>query len=328
MNIQTMYPLVSVLMPVFNTESYLHRAIDSVLSQTYKNFELVIIDDGSTDGCSAILDDYSKEDPRIVLFHQENKGVAYCKKTMISEAKGEYVVFVDSDDWLDSEAISDMLDIALLEESDLVISDYWVDTPTHKEIVKQQPKSLLSHNVFLQLCKGEIHGVLWNKLYKRTELLLKVATKLPEHITYREDTWICGHLLNNGIKISYLPKAYYHWYIDRPGNSSSSTSPKKLHLSVEVYQELQRLLGVSEKSVLYTREKDVLLEAFLSKQYDLLKGYFPETKTKIINESRELNYLTPRSKCLALALKGYPQIAYNLYHIIVALIQIKDKIGL
>ena len=76
-----MHPLVSVLMPVYNTESFLHRAIESVLTQTYKNIELVIIDDGSTDGSSAILDEYSKAESRIVLLHQSNKGVAYSKES-------------------------------------------------------------------------------------------------------------------------------------------------------------------------------------------------------------------------------------------------------
>lgn len=323
-----MHPLVSVLMPVFNTESYLNRAIDSVLTQTYKNIELVIIDDGSTDGSSAILDGYSKADSRIVLIHQSNKGVAYSKKKLLSEAKGEYVVFVDSDDWLDLNAIADMLDIALREKSDLVITDYWIDTPLKKEIIIQQPKELSSHSIFLQLCKGETHGILCNKLFKKTKALSNIFENVPQHITYREDTWICGHLLNNDIKISYIPKAYYHWFIDRPGNSSSSTSPKKLHLSIEVYEELERLLDDSDKSVLYTRKKDVLLDAFLSKQFGLLKDSFPEIKAKIINDARYLNYLTPQSKCLALALKGHPHFAYALYHVIIDFIQMKEKIGL
>ena len=320
-----MPPLVSVLMPVFNTKAYLHRAIDSVLTQTYKTIELVIIDDGSTDGSSPILDDYAQSDTRITLIHQTNKGVAYSKKKLLSEAKGEYVVFVDSDDRLDYDAIANMLDIALREKSDLVITDYWIDTPLKKEIVRQQPKELSSHSVFLQLCKGETHGILCNKLFKKTKTLSNIFENVPHHITYREDTWICGHLLNNDIKISYIPKAYYHWFIDRPGNSSSSTSPKKLHLSVEVYQELERLLSDSDKSVLYTRKKDVLLDAFLSKQFDFLKNCFPETKVRIINDARKLNYLTPRLKCLALALKGHPKIAYYLYHIITAMIQMKGK---
>lgn len=319
---------VSILMSVYNTEAYLRRAVDSVLNQTYKNIELVIVDDGSTDGSSAILEDYAQSDSRIVLIHQANKGVAYSKKKLIFEAKGEYVVFVDSDDWLDSEAIADMLDVALHESSDLVIADYWIDTPQKKEIVKQQPNSLSSHNIFIQLCKGEIHGILCNKLIKRTDTLINIFNQVPHHITYREDTWICGHLLNKDIKISYIPKAYYHWFIDRPGNSSSSTSPKKLHLSVEVYHELERLLGNSDKTVLFTRKKDILLEAFLSKHFVFLKNNYPETKTKIINDARELNYFTPRNKCLALALKGHPKIAYHLYHIITAIIQMKKRITL
>ncbi len=323
-----MSTLVSILMSVYNTERYLQRAVDSVLAQTYNNIELVVVDDGSTDGCGSILDKYAKSDSRIVLIHQTNQGQSFCRHLEMNTARGEYVTFVDSDDWIDTNTIEDMMSVANRESSDLVIADYWIDTPQKKEIVRQQPNSLSSHNIFIQLCKGEIHGILCNKLIKRTDTLINIFNQVPHHITYREDTWICGHLLNKDIKISYLPNAYYHWFIDRPGNSSSSTSPKKLHLSVEVYQELERLLGDSDKTVLFTRKKDVLLDAFLSKQFDFLKSSFPETKTKIINDARELNYFTPRSKCLALALKGHPQIAYYLYHIIITVIQMKEKITL
>lgn len=323
-----MHPLVSVLMCVYNTEAYLHRAIDSVLAQTYHNLELVIIDDGSTDGSSTILDNYKQSNSRIVLIHQSNKGVAYSKKKLLSKAKGEYVTFVDSDDWLDSDAIADMVNTALWEKSDLVITDYIVDTPTHKKIVKQQPESLFSHNVFIQLCKGEIHGILCNKLIKKTEILENIFNNVPPHITYREDTWICGHLLNHDIKISYLPQAYYHWFYDRPGNSTSSNISKKLKLSIEVYRELESFLDESEKSILYPRKTDLLMEAFLSKQFNLLNNLslYSEIRTEVINNTRNRTFFTPRSKCFALALKGYSKTAYVLYILLTKLFDIKDRI--
>ena len=93
-------PLVSVVVPVYNVEPYLHRCVDSILTQTYQNLEVILVDDGSPDNCSIICDEYAKLDPRIHVIHKENGGVSSARNAALDAARGDYVTFVDSDDYL------------------------------------------------------------------------------------------------------------------------------------------------------------------------------------------------------------------------------------
>lgn len=94
--------MISVIVPVYNSERYLHRCINSILSQSYKNIEIIIVDDGSTDKSSIICDDYAKQDGRIKVFHQENQGVAAARQHGLELSSGDYIIHCDSDDWMDT----------------------------------------------------------------------------------------------------------------------------------------------------------------------------------------------------------------------------------
>lgn len=115
-----MSPKISVIVPVFNTEKYLHRCIDSILSQTFTDFELLLIDDGSMDASGAICDEYAKKDTRVRTFHKENGGVSSARNLGLDEAKGEWITFADSDDWVGA----DWLEIyePYLEKNDTLIA--------------------------------------------------------------------------------------------------------------------------------------------------------------------------------------------------------------
>ena len=93
--------LISVIVPVYNAEKYLCRCIDSILAQTYKDFELLLIDDGSKDSSGAICDEYAAKDSRVRVFHKENGGVGFARNVGLDHAQGDWVTFVDSDDWVD-----------------------------------------------------------------------------------------------------------------------------------------------------------------------------------------------------------------------------------
>ena len=99
---ETMTPLLSVIVPVYNVEKYLSRCIDSILSQTFTDFELILVDDGSPDNCGSICDEYAKKDKRIIVIHQQNRGVSSARNKGLDIARGEYVTFVDSDDQIGS----------------------------------------------------------------------------------------------------------------------------------------------------------------------------------------------------------------------------------
>ncbi len=95
-----MKPLISIIIPVYNVEQYLHRCVDSVLNQTYKNLEIILVNDGSPDNCPFICDEYAKKDKRIIVVHKENGGLSSARNAGLEIVQGEYISFIDSDDWI------------------------------------------------------------------------------------------------------------------------------------------------------------------------------------------------------------------------------------
>ena len=120
MHNQSTTPTISVIVPVYNAEKYLHRCIDSVLAQTYTDFELLLIDDGSKDQSGEICDEYAQKDARVRVFHQENGGVSSARNLGLDNAKGEWVTFVDSDDWAKPYYIEHL--VASIDGADLVVA--------------------------------------------------------------------------------------------------------------------------------------------------------------------------------------------------------------
>lgn len=116
-------PKISVIVPVYNVEPYIHQCIDSILGQKFTDFELLLIDDGSPDNCGVICDEYATQDPRVRVFHQDNAGVSAARNKGLDEASGEWIAFVDSDDWVDEYLLSELLSSAN-NNTDLVITNY------------------------------------------------------------------------------------------------------------------------------------------------------------------------------------------------------------
>ena len=118
-------PLVSIIVPVYNVEDYLEQCISSILEQTYKNIEVILIDDGSGDRCPDICDEFAQEDCRIHVVHKKNAGVVSARCTGLRIAKGEYIQFVDGDDWIAKDMVHSLLFCMLEENVDLVICNYY-----------------------------------------------------------------------------------------------------------------------------------------------------------------------------------------------------------
>lgn len=120
-------PLVSVVIPVYNVSRYLPQCLDSVISQTYRNLEILIVDDGSTDDSGDICDRYANGDDRIRVFHTPNGGIASARNLALENVKGQYISFLDSDDWIERHAIETLLRAARLTESDIVDARYYIE---------------------------------------------------------------------------------------------------------------------------------------------------------------------------------------------------------
>ena len=117
-------PLVSIIVPIYKVEPYLRRCLDSIVNQSYTNLEIILVDDGSPDNCPQICDEYASKDNRIKVIHKKNGGLSDARNAGLDICKGEYISFVDSDDWVDEKYIETLLDLAIKENVDIAIGEH------------------------------------------------------------------------------------------------------------------------------------------------------------------------------------------------------------
>ena len=206
---------VSVIIPVYNDEKYLNQCVDSVLSQTYTNYEIILVDDGSTDHTSTICENYREKYPQIRVLHKKNGGVGSSRNAGLALATGEYIVFVDHDDWLDEHYIEDLYKLAKKNNADIAAGNfnmfyeekslfsYWINQDDYfeKNYSIKEWFSLQYRTEFYNL--SMVFTVPWDKIYKRS--LFKDIV-YPEDVPVEDDltTWKIYLLAN---KIAYMNKA-------------------------------------------------------------------------------------------------------------------------
>ena len=118
-------PLISVIVPVYNVEKYLDRCVKSILRQTYKDFELILVDDGSPDKCPSMCDEWAKKDERIHVIHQKNQGLSAARNNALKKAKGNYISFIDSDDWISDDMLEDLLKLLFKYKADISVCNFF-----------------------------------------------------------------------------------------------------------------------------------------------------------------------------------------------------------
>ncbi len=227
-----MSPVISIIIPVYNAARFLQRLIDSILSQTYPHFEVLFIDDGSTDDSGAICDLYARKDDRIRVFHQTNQGVSAARNRGIEEAKGKYIMFVDADDDVAENILEKMLFAADTFKVDVVLCDAMPttrisDIPTNQVL----DNNFIINTLFSLWCMGD--GCLtpvWAKLYRRE--LFFVHNIWFEQRKRGED-WLLNIQLFQCVKsIYYIPLPLYKYV--RHGNSAMTAYlPEQFELWIE-----------------------------------------------------------------------------------------------
>lgn len=197
--------LISIIIPVYNVEPYLCQCLDSVIGQTYKNLEILIIDDGSTDGSGKICDEYAERDERIKVFHTENRGLSAARNVGLDKANGKYIVFIDSDDWFELVAIERSVEAASISKVDIVcflpIREY--KNSSKADIIDpRKPIVFSDKEIIKEYCTNSGLGVAcWNKLYD-TDLLQYV--RYPEG-RYYEDRATTYQLLLLADRVECIP---------------------------------------------------------------------------------------------------------------------------
>ena len=209
--------MISVIVIAYNAQDTISRCIDSILNQSYRDFELIIIDDGSTDGTLDVINSYSQSNYKIRVKTRNNKGVAYTRQEGLDMAIGQYSIFVDADDWVDSNFLESLLECAIASKAEMVICDMLVERANKdREYLCERPKSLLS-NVVLGQMISELHGSLCNKLVAQSAYTRTGVRFLPD-LDCCEDQYVVMALLSKGISVAYLNKALYHY--DKTNESS------------------------------------------------------------------------------------------------------------
>lgn len=305
---------VSVIVPVYNVEKYLSRSIDSILSQTYKDLEIICINDGSTDKSADILRQYQNLDSRIVIFDTEHSCAASSRNLGIAKATGKYIMFVDGDDYIASNYVENMVKHISSTGAEVVISDYytlnfWKDetadkyyyywqydkVPYTEEIVNIDANDSINFLYFAVPC--------WNKIFSADFLKSKRIEFPPIHIY--EDVVFWGKVWLNLEKIAYTPRAYYFYRKKRPGSLTTKRDE-------DVYQVITIHKMLADLFREYNRYDDmknildyIMIRDFLSKlslfPANLSKNLF----YKIKSENYDLSFSGMRNLDLSEGARKY-----------------------
>ena len=220
--------LVSVIIPVYNVEKYLRKCVDSVLSQTYKNLEIFLVDDGSPDNCGKICDEYAKKDKRIKVIHQQNCGLSSARNAALDVCTGEYITFIDSDDWVEPTYVEELYNAIKKYNCDVSVCGH--NHINNDEKVTQK----ICYESFDEIYRDDICNLFfrlkpisitaWGKLYRRD---IFKELRYPVGINY-EDTYIITDICANVKKgIAIVKKTLYNYLVLRTGAITQVVSKKK-----------------------------------------------------------------------------------------------------
>lgn len=205
--------LVSVIVPVYNVEPYLQRCLDSIVNQTYTNLEIILVDDGSLDNCPRICDENAAKDNRIKVIHKKNGGLSDARNTGLDICKGEYISFVDSDDWLDEKYIDTLLNLAIKSNADIAIGEHkriYSSKPFFVKNEKETEQTLSTQEALNILFKrSHLSFILsWGKIYRR---FLFNNIRFPQG-KFHEDEFTTYLILYNAKKIAYTSETLYYYF--------------------------------------------------------------------------------------------------------------------
>lgn len=225
--------LISVIIPIYKVEKYIHKCINSVLNQTYKNLEIILVDDGSPDKCGEICDEYKKSDSRIKIIHKKNGGLSDARNKGIEIMTGDYVAFIDSDDYVDKNYIKELYESIKTNQAGIAVCNYYkyYDNIGKKEYDK---KSLNDKKIFnnIEALKdvlttySVIDVVTWNKLYK-SELFIKNQIRFPFGKLH-EDNFTTYKLLYFSNKTIFIEKPLYYYRLRSNSIMTSGFNTRRL----------------------------------------------------------------------------------------------------
>ena len=309
-------PSISVIVPIYRAEETLLRCLDSLKAQTFKEFEVLMIDDGSPDCCGKMIDDYAQKDSRFKAFHKQNGGVSSARQFGIDHAQGLYTIHADPDDWVEPTMLEDLYQKAREENADMVICDFYENTYKGQKYVKQQP-SALDHQTIQKELFQQLHGSCCNKLVKRT-CYSEGNVRFPEGISNCEDQYVITAILNNDIRISYLSKAFYH-YVRCDTNSLSRAYSEQTHAQDILLRSLfhELLKGTSLDEYVFRQQTFIIFaSSFWGGKKWFTSKTFMEEFSSYESVVREMAPSPIIKHFMILACRGYYQLSIGVLDIL------------
>ena len=237
-------PKVSIIVPVYNGEKVLKRCIESILKQTYTNFELIIINDGSKDKSIDIINEYKEKDNRIKVIDNENKGVSITRNMGIEASNGVYIQFIDCDDHIEKDMLKEMIEAIEISDADLITTGIIIDIESKDDVKTSiqtfkhenlQGKSNIAIGVLERLDSAYIHS-LWNKIFKR-DIIIKNNIKMNKDISLGEDLIFNLEYLKHCNNVIFDDKAYYHYCMKDTESLTAKYREDKLELMKLLYDK-------------------------------------------------------------------------------------------
>jgi len=294
--------LISIIIPVYNVELYLEKCLNSVINQSYKNIEIILINDGSTDNSGKICDEFKEKDNRIKVLHKENEGQAIARNKGIDLSNGEYIMFIDSDDFIELNMVEILYNNLINSKSDIVCC---------ARIIEKNQKSRLVNNkgTFFMDSKQGIERLIFqeqvdsspcDKIYKKE---LFKTLRFPEGVVY-EDLGLIYKLFDKADKIMHIEDALYHYNIHE--NSTMTTNIKKFNKKsldeLKIKEEMKEFISNKYpelknkiEALYYMTLIDILIKCYES-NYDekIYKKLNDEVlkNSKIISKNKQINRLS------------------------------------
>ena len=314
-------PKISIIIPVYQAEAFLSRCLDSIVNQTFQDWECILIDDGSKDRSGAICDEYAVKDSRFRAFHQNNSGASVTRQVALDISKGEYIAFADSDDWVEMKWLEKLYQKIIEDNVDMVICDYeriFVDKTMYCAGCGQ---SMNNSDLLGDLVDAKYWGVLWNKLIRKECFLRYQVTFHPE-MFYMEDLYVISKLLINPIKVAHLPEVLYHYDSVINNFSIIKTKNNKFIHSIIIYiNTFSPILSDSRFDNGWYKRKRFMKKCVFRMgghcKYDIIDVY-PEINERLIKELSQSRWMS-RNRCMVMCLQGHQTVGYLLYDVLMKL---------
>ena len=309
-------PKITVIMALYKGEQTMRRMVDFILRQTFSNFELILVDDGSPDLCGVIADEYAAKDNRVKVIHKQNEGLAMARNDALQVAWGEYSIQFDQDDWVDDTCLEEMYKIAKEQGTDMVICDHFSNDMYSQKYVIQKPASLDHWKLLANVVTGSIAGYCWNKLI-RIQLYKDYHIRFPKEFYGCEDQYGICQLLKNDIKVSYLPKAYYHYVYSGTGSLSRHYDEKTFQndvLTLEMFKELLKDTPIRDLAK-YAKSDRLVFRGFVFGKKLYTSDEFKQKFSPFKNDTLKNRIPLLIRFFYTMSFGGYYQVARRMYEI-------------